>query len=127
MRSLKVAIALIIGCTTGCSSISPIRAITSLASDKPDITAQVGAENTKQGLVYSNKESTKVGDVLGSVHNSKGQQVQSGDISTDRMSVTVNNTTPLLWSFAIGMLSVLGVVFWFVPSPKELMGGKRHE
>jgi len=53
---------------TGCSATSALSAVTSAVSpNKPELTAQVGAENTKQGIGVTAKQSdeTKVGDVSG--------------------------------------------------------------
>lgn len=105
----------------GCAATSALGTITSAISpDKPEITAQVGAENTKQGIGVTSKvdTSTTVKDVQGPVNASKqAQQVQTGAVQADSINVTSGSPGALLGAFAIGMASVLGLVFWFVPSP----------
>lgn len=105
----------------GCSATSALGTVASAISpNKPDVTAQVGAENTKQGIGVNSKvdSSTTVKDVQGSVNASKqGQQVQAGSVQAEAIKVTNGSPGALLGAFAIGMASVLGLVFWFVPSP----------
>lgn len=105
----------------GCSATSALGTVASAISpNTPDITAQVGAENTKQGLGVNSKvdSSTTIKDVQGSVNASKqGQQVQAGSVQAASIKVTNGSPWALLGAFSIGMASVLGLVFWFVPSP----------
>lgn len=120
---MKRMLSVILLCLTlgGCSATSALGTVASAISpNKPDVTAQVGAENTKQGIGFSSKvdSSTTVKDVQGSVNASKqGQQVQAGSVQAEAIKVTNGSPGALLGAFAIGMASVLGLVFWFVPSP----------
>lgn len=120
---MKRMLSVILLCLTlgGCSATSALGTVASAISpNKPDVTAQVGAENTKQGIGVSSKvdSSTTVKDVQGSVNASKqGQQVQAGSVQAEAIKVTNGSPGALLGAFAIGMASVLGLVFWFVPSP----------
>lgn len=120
---MKRVLSVILLCLTlgGCSATSALGTVASAISpNKPEITAQVGAENTKQGIGVSSKidSSTTVKDVQGSVNASKqGQQVQAGSVQAEAIKVTNGSPGALLGAFAIGMASVLGLVFWFVPSP----------
>ena len=120
---MKRVLSVILLCLTlgGCSATSALGTIASAISpNKPEVTAQVGAENTKQGIGVSSKvdSSTTVKDVQGSVNASKqGQQVQAGSVQAEAIKVTNGSPGALLGAFAIGMASVLGLVFWFVPSP----------
>ena len=120
---MKRMLSVILLCLTlgGCSATSALGTVASAISpNKPDVTAQVGAENTKQGIGVSSKvdSSTTVKDVQGSVNASKqGQQVQAGSVQAKAIKVTNGSPGALLGAFAIGMSSVLGLVFWFVPSP----------
>lgn len=117
-------------CLTGCAASSALDAVSAITGGKPDMTAQVGAENTKQGLGVNSKvdASTTVKDVQGSVNASKqGQQVQAGSVQADSVKVTNGSTGGMLGAFGIGMACVLAILFWFVPSPKQLMQGKRDE
>ena len=120
---MKRVLSVILLCLTlgGCSATSALGTVASAISpNKPDVTAQVGAENTKQGIGVSSKvdSSTTVKDVQGSVNASKqGQQLQAGSVQAEAIKVTNGSPGALLGAFAIGMASVLGLVFWFVPSP----------
>ena len=120
---MKRVLSVILLCLTlgGCSATSALGTVASAISpNKPDVTAQVGAENMKQGIGVSSKvdSSTTVKDVQGSVNASKqGQQVQAGSVQAEAIKVTNGSPGALLGAFAIGMASVLGLVFWFVPSP----------
>ena len=120
---MKRMLSVILLCLTlgGCSATSALGTVASAISpNKPEVTAQVGDENTKQGVGVSSKvdSSTTVKDVQGSVNASKqGQQVQAGSVQAEAIKVTNGSPGALLGAFAIGMASVLGLVFWFVPSP----------
>ena len=120
---MKRVLSVILLCLTlgGCSATSALGTVASAISpNKPEVTAQVGAENTKQGIGVSSKvdSSTTVKDVQGSVNASKqGQQVRAGSVQAEAIKVTNGSPGALLGAFAIGMASVLGLVFWFVPSP----------
>ena len=120
---MKRMLSVILLCLTlgGCSATSALGTVASAISpNKPEVTAQVGAENTKQGIGVSSKvdSSTTIKDVQGSVNASKqGQQVQAGSVQAEAIKVTNGSPGALLGAFAIGMASVLGLVFWFVPSP----------
>lgn len=120
---MKRMLSVILLCLTlvGCSATSALGTMASAISpNKPEVTAQVGAENTKQGIGVSSKadSSTTVKDVQGSVNASKqGQQVQAGSVQAEAIKVTNGSPGALLGAFSIGMASVLGLVFWFVPSP----------
>ena len=120
---MKRMLSVILLCLTlgGCSATSALGTVASAISpNKPEVTAQVGAENTKQGIGVSSKvdSSTTVKDVQGPVNASKqGQQVQAGLVQAEAIKVINGSPGALLGAFAIGMASVLGLVFWFVPSP----------
>jgi hypothetical protein len=119
---------------TGCSTAGVFSAVTSAVSpNKPEITAQVGAENVKQGLGVNSKvettSKTEVGDVSGSAQvrqsqTKKSTQVQTGAVTATNMKVVSSDPYPMLIAFGIGMASVLGLVFWFVPTPRQLFAKK---
>lgn len=128
---------------TGCSATSALSAVTSAISpDKPELTAQVGAENTKQGIGLTAKQTdeTEVGDVSGnarvdtakqgsdsvtvkdvtggSVNASKqGAQITNGNVQAKTIVVSQSDPRSLLWAFGMGLTCILGLVMWFVPSP----------
>lgn len=129
IAALGLALAL-----AGCGTTGVLSAVTSAISpNKPEITAQVGAENTKQGIGLNTKvettTKTEVGDVSGSARvkqttTKKSQQVETGTVTATNMTVTTSDPKSLLWSFAIGMSAVLGLIFWFVPTPKQLLASR---
>lgn len=119
---------------TGCSTAGVLSAVTSAVSpNKPEITAQVGAENVKQGLGVNSKvettSKTEVGNVSGSAQVKQSQvkkstQVETGPVTATNMKVISSDPYPLLMAFGIGMASVLGLVFWFIPTPRQLLAKK---
>lgn len=128
---------------TGCSATSALSAAASVISpDKPELTAQVGAENTKQGIGVTAKQTdeTEVGDVSGnakvdtakqgsksttvkdvsggSVNASKqGSQITNGNVQAKTIVVSQSDPRSLLLAFGMGLTCILGLVMWFVPSP----------
>lgn len=100
MRKLVAGLLLAVA-LTGCSATS---ALTGLVGSKPEVTAQVGAENTKQTLGLNNKvdasTTTEVKDSnVGSLDTSSKKQVQSistGTIQADKLQVVNNDSTSLI-------------------------------
>lgn len=100
MRKLVAGLLLAVA-LTGCSATS---ALTGLIGSKPEVTAQVGAENTKQTLGLNNKvdasTTTEVKDSnVGSLDTSSKKQVQSistGTIQADKLQVVNNDSTSLI-------------------------------
>lgn len=88
---------------TGCS---PTSALTGLVGSKPDVSAQVGAENTKQTLGLNNKvdsSTTNKTDVqdsnVGTLDTSSKKQVQTistGTIQAERLQVVNNDSYSLI-------------------------------
>ena len=86
---------------TGCSATS---ALTGLVGSKPEITAQAGAENTKQTLGLNNKvdasTTTEVSDSnVGTLDTSSKKQVQTistGTIQAERLQVDNNDSYSLI-------------------------------
>lgn len=134
---------------TGCSATSLLSAASSVVSpSKPELTAQVGAENTKQGIGVSAKTTsdTKVSDVSGSAKVDTAKQgknsttvkdvqgpvdasvtakaVTAGPVQADTVNVTQGDSGSLLGAFALGLAAVLILVFgmlWlFLKSRKEV-------
>ena len=78
---------------TGCSATSALSAVTSAVSpNKPELTAQVGAENTKQGIGVTAKQSdeTEVGDVSGNAKVDTAKQGSNGTSIKDVSGGSVN-------------------------------------
>ena len=88
---------------TGCS-VTP--ALTGLVGSKPDVSAQVGAENTKQTVGLNNKvdsstaNKTDVQDSnVGTLDTSSKKQVQTistGTIQAERLQVVNNDSYSLI-------------------------------
>lgn len=88
---------------TGCSALS---SLTGLVGSKPDISAQVGAENTKQTVGLNSKvdtssstDTTIKDSTVGQVDTSskKGYQtISTGTIQTESLKVVNNDSTSLI-------------------------------
>ena len=102
MRKLVAGLLLAVT-LTGCSATS---ALTGLVGSKPDVSAQVGAENTKQTVGLNNKEdssTTNKTDVqdsnVGTLDTSSKKQVQTistGTIQAERLQVVNNDSYSLI-------------------------------
>ena len=102
MRKLVAGLLLAVT-LTGCSATS---ALTGLVGSKPEVSAQVGAENTKQTLGLNNKvdsSTTNKTDVqdsnVGTLDNSSKKQVQTistGTIQAERLQVVNNDSYSLI-------------------------------
>lgn len=120
MRALALALVL---CISGCSATS---ALTGLVGAKPDMTAQVGAENTKQGIGLNNKvdsssdlefKESAVGTVDASKSKAaKAQNISTGSITAERIEVKNSDNTAMIMAFLAGLLPMLlvgGAVVYF--------------
>lgn len=102
MRKLVAGLLLAVT-LTGCSATS---ALTGLVGSKPEVSAQVGAENTKQTLGLNNKvdsSATNKTDVqdsnVGTLDTSSKKQVQTistGTIQAERLQVFNNDSYSLI-------------------------------
>ncbi|AOT23883.1 Rz-like spanin [Klebsiella phage KP-Rio/2015] len=102
MRKLVAGLLLAVT-LTGCSATS---ALTGLVGSKPDVSAQVGAENTKQTVGLNNKvdsSTTNKTDVqdsnVGTLDTSSKKQVQAistGTIQAERLQVVNNDSYSLI-------------------------------
>lgn len=102
MRKLVAGLLLAVT-LTGCSATS---ALTGLVGSKPDVSAQVGAENTKQTVGLNNKvdsstaNKTDVQDSnVGTLDTSSKKQVQTistGIIQAERLQVVNNDSYSLI-------------------------------
>lgn len=102
MRKLVAGLLLAVT-LTGCSATS---ALTGLVGSKPDVSAQVGAENTKQTLGLNSKvdsSTTNKTDVqdsnVGTLDTSSKKQVQTistGTIQAERLQVVNNDSYSLI-------------------------------
>ena len=102
MRKLVAGLLLAVT-LTGCSATS---ALTGLVGSKPEVSAQVGAENTKQMLGLNNKvdsSTTNKTDVqdsnVGALDTSSKKQVQTistGTIQAERLQVVNNDSYSLI-------------------------------
>lgn len=102
MRKLVAGLLLAVT-LTGCSATS---ALTGLVGSKPDVSAQVGSENTKQTVGLNNKvdsSTTNKTDVqdsnVGTLDTSSKKQVQTistGTIQAERLQVVNNDSYSLI-------------------------------
>lgn len=102
MRKLVAGLLLTVT-LTGCSATS---ALTGLVGSKPDVSAQVGAENTKQTVGLNNtvdSSTTNKTDVsdsnVGTLDTSSKKQVQTistGTIQAERLQVVNNDSYSLI-------------------------------
>lgn len=102
MRKLVAGLLLAVT-LTGCSATS---ALTGLVGSKPDVSAQVGAENAKQTVGLNNKvdssttNKTDVSDSsVGTLDTSSKKQVQTistGTIQAERLQVVNNDSYSLI-------------------------------
>lgn len=102
MRKLVAGLLLAVT-LTGCSATSTL---TGLVGSKPDVSAQVGAENTKQTIGLNNKvdsSTTNKTDVqdsnVGTFDTSSKKQVQTistGTIQAERLQVVNNDSYSLI-------------------------------
>ena len=102
MRKLVAGLLLAVT-LTGCSATS---ALTGLVGSKPDVSAQVGAENIKQTVGLNNKvdsSTTNKTDIqdsnVGTLDTSSKKQVQTistGTIQAERLQVVNNDSYSLI-------------------------------
>lgn len=108
---------------TGCTATSALSAATSALTGGGGATAQVGMNNTKQGIGATvsteDKNETNVDDsTVGTLDSSKGknekaQSISTGSITAER--IIVKNSDPLdqIWSFVAGAgLMLLGAALF---------------
>lgn len=102
MRKLVAGLLLAVT-LTGCSATS---ALTGLVGPKPDVSAQVGAENTKQTVGLNNKvdsstaNKTDVSDsnvgTLDTSSKKQAQTISTGTIQAERLQVVNNDSYSLI-------------------------------
>lgn len=102
MRKLVAGLLLAVT-LTGCSATS---ALTGLVGSKPDVSAQVGAENIKQTVGLNNKvdssttNKTDVSDsnvgTLGTSSKKQVQTISTGTIQAERLQVVNNDSYSLI-------------------------------
>lgn len=107
---------------TGCSATS---ALTGLVGSKPEITAQAGAENTRQTLGLNNKvdasseQDTSFKDSsVGQVDTSSRKKVSASSISAqtitaERIEIRNGDDNRWMWVGIAALASILiGVIIW---------------
>ena len=102
MRKLVAGLLLAVT-LTGCSATS---ALTGLVGSKPDVSAQVGAENTKQTLGLNNKVDSSTTnktdvqdsnvDTLDTSSKKQVQTISTGTIQAERLQVVNNDSYSLI-------------------------------
>lgn len=125
-----VAIIVLCFVLTACSATS---ALTGLVGSKPEMSAQVGAENTKQGIGVNNntdtsskQETTFKESQVGKVDSSNKKQVSTSSIKADTITADkieiTNNDSDLLpvVAISIGLIILSFIIgFSFGRSKKE--------
>ena len=126
MRVLRRAAstALLVLCLSGCSATTALSAATGLIGSKPDLSAQVGQENTKQGIGLNTKlddsSTTKVSDsTVGALDSSKSkaakaQNISTGSITADRIEVKNTDSLAMIGAFLAGLIPMLLVELFLI-------------
>ena len=122
MRNLVAGLLLAV-MLSGCSATS---ALTGLIGSKPDVSAQVGAENTKQTVGLNNKVDTSTTNktdiqdsTVGALDTSSKKQVQTistGTITAGKLQVVNNDSSSLILAAAVGAaipIMILVIVLLF--------------
>lgn len=132
MRKLVAGLLLAVT-LTGCSATS---ALTGLVGSKPDVSAQVGAENTKQTVGLNNKvdsSTTNKTDVqdsnVGTLDTSSKKQVQTistGTIQAERLQVVNNDSYSLILAGLAGA-SIPLVFLVVIPVIRKLFRKKGQQ
>ncbi len=104
---------------SGCSATD---ALTGLIGSKPEVTAQVGAENNKVGVGLTNKvdsssssEATVKDSKVGSLDSSSGKKtadnsIKASTITAEKIEITNNDSSAPPWI----VMGAMGLLF-FVP------------
>lgn len=131
MRS-RVAGMLLVVMLTGCSATS---ALTGLVGSKPDVSAQVGAENTKQTVGLNNKVDTSTTNktdvtdsTVGTLDTSSKKQVQTistGTIQAERLQVVNNDSYSLILAGLAG--ASIPLIFLVVILLLRKLFGKKEQ
>lgn len=122
----RIVAILLVACLSGCTATSALKAVTSaVGGGDSGVTAQVGAENTRQGIGATvsteDKNETTVRDSsVGTVDSSKdkgqkAQNISTGSITAERIIVKNNDSWEQIGAFAAGgilMLLGCGVILW---------------
>lgn len=91
MRKSRVAVFVTLALMlSGCSATSALTGAADLIGKKPDVTAQVGAENTKQTVGLNNRTDASTdadnkisNSVVGRVETSSGKKIAASSITAD--------------------------------------------
>lgn len=91
MRKSRVAVFVTLSLMlSGCSATSALNGAADLIGKKPDVTAQVGAENTKQTVGLNNRTDASTdadnkisNSVVGRVETSSGKKIAASSITAD--------------------------------------------
>lgn len=109
---------------SGCSATS---ALTGLVGSKPEVTAQVGAENVKQAVGITAKQEQKNETAIdrsnvGKVDTStkKTESIKANTIQAERIEVNNGSNDVTLW-FAFGFISswiIMSLILFFTKRKK---------
>lgn len=120
MKAVIIAAVILL---SGCSATS---ALTGLISDKPDVTAQVGAENSKVGVGLTGKvdssssakaelKNSKV-DTLDSSSGKKtsDNSIKASTITAEKIEITNNDSSAIPWVGSGIMLCIIIVLLLII-------------
>lgn len=116
----------------GCAS-NPLDIVSAVTGSKPDMTAQVGATNTKQAVgltantdASNESEATVKDSTVGSLDSSSGKKlsatsISAGIIKADTIQITnASNESGWQWlAFGVSFLIVAGlIIHWLIKRKK---------
>lgn len=116
----------------GCAS-NPLDIVSAVTGSKPDMTAQVGATNTKQAVgltantdASNESEATVKDSTVGSLDSSSGKKlsatsISAGIIKADTIQITnASNESGWQWlAFGVSFLIVAGlIIHWIIKRKK---------
>ena len=118
--------AVLVAATIALSGCSTTSALSSLIGDKPDVTAQVGAENTKQlaGVTAKSEEKTETQidkSNVGAVDTStrKTETIKAGTIQAQRIDVKSNDPIWIIAACAIFLWSAMAFSLYLLNRNKK--------
>ncbi|UTQ80575.1 putative u-spanin [Pseudomonas phage Motto] len=101
------------------TACSPSTALTGLIGSKPDVTAQVGAENVKQTVgvtakqdTSSKQETTFKESAVGKVDTSNKKQISTSSIKADNITadrIEIRNNESDIWQMALAFF-IAGII-----------------
>lgn len=134
----RILVVLFAICLAGCTATSALKAVTSaVGGGDSGLTAQVGAENTRQGIgatvsTEDKNETTVKESTVGTIDSSKdkgqkAQNISTGSITAERIIVKNNDSWEQIGAFTAGgilMLLGCGVILWTLLRERKARKGR---